>query len=281
MVRLYHGTNGDNAASILSGNLRPSDDGRLGAGFYFATSKADAETIAKHRQQPFLLTCEVELGKVYDWDARGADRAWSTSGFDAATAMHPPWAGIPRPFQEFCVHDLSRITIVHVEGEVAPPSPAFYITNVGHPCFLDCDTSQTAVTVWGDGLDIGRVPDNITWELRPVAGMPETFYIINRAHGKFLDSHGSSVWVWGDGVDIGRDPDGIRWRREAVPRCPDTYYLVHVKTNKFLDTHGVPRTAEHRVGPRKDSGSVALWGDGHDKGRCPQNLQWRFVPANQ
>lgn len=158
---------------------------------------------------------------------------------------------------------------------------AFYITNVGHPCFLDCDTGQTAVTVWGDGLDIGGAPDNITWELRPVAGMSETFYIINRAHGKFLDSHGCNVWVWGDGIDIGEDPDGIRWRREDVPRCPDTYYLIHVKTNKFLDTHGVPRTADLRVGPRKDSGRVALWGDGHDKGQYPKNLQWRFVAAKQ
>ena len=55
MVRLYHGTNGDNAASILSGNLRPSNGGRLGAGFYFAVSKADAEAIAKHRKQVLPL----------------------------------------------------------------------------------------------------------------------------------------------------------------------------------------------------------------------------------
>ena len=141
-----------------------------------------------------------------------------------------------------------------------------YITNVGHPSFLDCTSAQAAgkydVSVWGDGADVGQFPDYIQWALKPVVGEAATFFIVNKAHNKFLDSHGRGVWLWGDGVDIGQDPDGIKWRREAVPGAVDTFYLIHKKSNKFLDSPGGSR--------------VSLWGDGANKGEIPQNLQWQL-----
>lgn len=141
-----------------------------------------------------------------------------------------------------------------------------YITNVGHPSFLDCTSAQGLgkydVTVWGDGVDVGQYPDYIQWILKPVEGEAETFFIVNKAHNKFLDSHGRGVWLWGDGVDIGQDPDGIKWRREVVAGTGDTFYLIHKKSNKFLDSPGGPQ--------------VSLWGDGVNKGEIPQNLQWQL-----
>eukprot|EP01044_Picomonas_judraskeda_P005300 COSAG03_NODE_497_length_7415_cov_2.348004_3_plen_224_part_00 len=140
-----------------------------------------------------------------------------------------------------------------------------YIMNVGHPSFLDCTSAQGPgkydVTVWGDGVDIGEYPDYIQWILKPVEGEVDTFFIINKAHNKFLDSHGRGVWLWGDGVDIGQDPDGIKWRRK-VADAGDTFYLIHKKSNKFLDSPGGPR--------------VSLWGDGYNTGEIPQNLQWQL-----
>lgn len=46
--RLYHGTNGANAQSILNKGLRISKPGsaRIGVGVYFTTNKQMAETIA-------------------------------------------------------------------------------------------------------------------------------------------------------------------------------------------------------------------------------------------
>jgi hypothetical protein len=164
-----------------------------------------------------------------------------------------------------------------VRGELAegiPPEPepeaeatvTAFLCNIGHPSFLDCDSAQPAgkfdVTLWGDGVDVGLIPENLQWQLKPVAGEAETFFIVSKAHNKFLDSHGNRVWLWGDGVDIGQDPDGIKWRRRAVEGEANAFYLIHVKTNKFLDSPGGSR--------------VALWGDGIDVGQIPQNLQWRL-----
>eukprot|EP01043_Picozoa_sp_COSAG02_P012773 COSAG02_NODE_501_length_21049_cov_34.002768_2_plen_803_part_00 len=143
-----------------------------------------------------------------------------------------------------------------------------YITNVGHPSFLDCTSAQGPgkydVTMWGDGVDVGEYPDYIQWILKPVEGEVDTFFILNKAHNKFLDSHGRGVWLWGDGVDIGQDPDGIKWRRE-VAGAGDTFYLIHKKSNKFLDSPGGPQ--------------VSLWGDGVNTGEIPQNLQWQLKRA--
>lgn len=153
------------------------------------------------------------------------------------------------------------------DGDEAMAVTAF-LCNVGHPSFLDCNSAQPAgkfdVTLWGDGGDdVGLIPENLQWQLKPVAGEAETFFIVSKAHNKFLDSHGNGVWLWGDGVDIGQDPDGIKWRRQAVDNGQaNTFYLIHVKTNKFLDSPGGAR--------------VALWGDGIDTGRIPQNLQWHL-----
>ena len=154
--------------------------------------------------------------------------------------------------------------------EAVPPGGAAvvtaYLCNVGHPSFLDCDSAQPVgtfdVTLWGDGVDFGPIPENLQWQLKPVVGEADTFFIVSKAHEKFLDSHGNRVRLWGDGVDIGQDPDGIKWRRQAVEGQPNTFFLIHVKTNKFLDSPG--------------GSPVALWGDGVDVGLIPQNLQWRL-----
>ncbi len=143
-----------------------------------------------------------------------------------------------------------------------------YITNIGHPSFLDCDcTSAQApdkynVTVWGDAVDIGQYPEFIQWYVIPVENEAMTYFIVNKGHNKFLEPHGRGLWLWGDGVNMGQNPDGIKWRLEGVAGAVDTFYLIHKKSNKFLDSPG--------------GCQVSLWGDGLNKGEFPQNLQWQL-----
>jgi len=269
---LYHGTNGRHARAILNGGLLPSHTGRLGAGYYLAEEKWVAERIAENhhgRGCALVLVFEVELDRVYDWDTT-RDAHWQSKGYTSATGMHPPWAGVPQPFREYCVVGLDLIRgPVQVFGDIQPSKHAVYMRNVGNPCFLD--THGEKVWVWGDGQAVGVNPVNLQWEFVPVPGEPDTFYIVNKGHNKFLDSHGSTVSLWGDGRDTGVAPRNIQWRRILVDGVPDTYYIIHSASNKFLDTHGVPSGSE--------TGAAGLWGDGVDTGKKPQNLQWELKLA--
>ena len=96
----------------------------------------------------------------------------------------------------------------------------YYIVNVKHKAFLDShgQTGGKGVWLWQGkhGLDVGSYPKNLQWRLQPVDGQPGAYYIINAAHSKFLDSHGSDVWVWGDGKDVGFYPAMIQWRLSAT-----------------------------------------------------------------
>lgn len=96
----------------------------------------------------------------------------------------------------------------------------YYIVNVKHKAYLDShgQTGGKGVWLWqgNHGLDVGSYPKNLQWRLQQVDGQPGAYYIINAAHSKFLDSHGSDVWVWGDGKDFGQDPTAIQWRLSAT-----------------------------------------------------------------
>jgi hypothetical protein len=96
----------------------------------------------------------------------------------------------------------------------------YYIVNVKHKAFLDShgQTGGKGVWLWQGkhGLDVGSYPKNLQWRLQQVDGQPGAYYIINAAHSKFLDSHGSDVWVWGDGKDVGFYPTMIQWRLSAT-----------------------------------------------------------------
>jgi len=77
----------------------------------------------RHRGLRFVCTCDVVIGKVFDWDV-GTEALevnshfWSNYGYDSAVAMHPPWAGITREIPEVCVHKVASIEIVRVEGDL-------------------------------------------------------------------------------------------------------------------------------------------------------------------
>lgn len=97
---LYHGTDDPNVVGI--------GGGYLGAGVYFTPDKDAAELIAAHQGMGFVMTCSVDVGAVYDFDAgspglaRGSHH-WSSNDFDSATRVHTPWAGVQVPFREYCV----------------------------------------------------------------------------------------------------------------------------------------------------------------------------------
>lgn len=268
ILTLYHGTNGDNAASILNAGLQASTDGRLGTGVYFTDSKAVATSIAAYKGLAFVVTCEVQPRTTIDCDKTKNYKGWH-GAYDCATAQHPPWAGATHHFTEYCVPKKTRIRVVHVEGFVSRPtvdifpSAAYYVINKGHSKFLD--TNGKSVQVWGNSRnnDYGPSPKNIRWRFDPVDGTLDTFYIVNEGHLKFLDNdfdrQGGPVTVWGDGRDVGQIPANIQWQLRPVDGKAGIYYIVNVGHKMFLDTHG---------------GSVWVWGDGVDVGHVPQNIQW-------
>ena len=181
-------------------------------------------------------------------------------------ALHPPWIGvIDHCFPEFCVSDVTKIKLTHVEGFVTDHitpiiTPAtYYVISEGHRKFLD--THGTDVWVWGNGVDVGKWPGNIQWQFVLVAGSTDTFYIISEGHRKFLDTHGKEVKVWGDGQAIGQYPAYIQWRLKPVAGKETTFYIINVGCGKFLDTHGK---------------GVWVWGDGVEIGGFPANIQWKL-----
>ena len=125
-MRMFHGTDGANAASIIQHGLRASTGGRLGPGVYLTPNQAVANAVARHRGLQFVVECEVTPGKVYNFDAgTGAllagKTSWHQNGFDAAQSVHPPWAGVAEPFCEYCVHDVAAVRVIKVDGFVAKP----------------------------------------------------------------------------------------------------------------------------------------------------------------
>jgi len=260
---LFHGTDGRNAASIIDNGLRVSQNGRIGIGVYFTQDKNVALAVGRLRGLQFVMTCEVDVGKVYDFDNDGQDVRWAWKGYDSAQAIHPSWAGC-QPFREICVFDPSRVKITYVEGivSVLPSSPGenYYIINVAHDAFLDSHGANT--WLWGKASsnDIGGNPAAITWQLRPV-GPKNTFYIINLAHKKFLCSHGGDTWLWGDSDSVDHGDNQVRWEFQPVENSPDTFYIVNLHHQKYLDSHG---------------DKTWLWGDAKSgyHGGNPKAIQW-------
>jgi len=120
-VRLYHGTDGKNAESILLAGLRASTQGKLGAGVYFTPDLNAANKIAGYRGLPFVISCDVVVGRQYDYDSNPlnlpmVDGSWRNHGFESAQATHPPWAGVTYPFPEVCVLNPGAATMVEVHG---------------------------------------------------------------------------------------------------------------------------------------------------------------------
>ena len=262
-MKLYHGTDGANAASILGEGLRASTSGRLGAGVYLTDDKDVAKQVARHRGLQFVVTVDVEIGTVKDYGSGKTDAAWHGT-FDVATAMHQPWAGVQHSFKEYCIADATRVRVVEVEGAVAPQTGnAFnqpqFIVNVKHNKFLD--TIGGDVRLLGDGKDAG-ISASRRWEMR-ATGQADTYYIVNLEHKAFLDSHGQGVWVWQGqhALDVGSIPKNLQWRLQPVDGQPGAHYIINAAHSKFLDSHG---------------SDVWLWGDGKDVGQDPTAIQWMF-----
>jgi len=149
LLKLYHGTDGKNAESILHSGLHPSARGRLGAGVYLTDDREIALGVARSIRgggNRFVITAEVDLGNVQDY---GEDHGegWR-SNHDSAMAIHPPWPGVCSDnFQEYCVANPGRVRITHVEGIVAQARGGHhFVVNVGHQKFLDSRLSRAIRT---------------------------------------------------------------------------------------------------------------------------------------
>jgi hypothetical protein len=117
-VDLFHGTRCNSIASITNTGLRTSPDGRLGPGIYFAEEYA-ARCVAAHRSQGTgiaVFKVRVNISKC-------------------KTGMHPPWAGIPNHFQEWCLiegknYEISAVVMADgvIDGNVNAPGVDFHFS---------------------------------------------------------------------------------------------------------------------------------------------------------
>eukprot|EP00418_Pyrodinium_bahamense_P087970 CAMPEP_0179056882 /NCGR_PEP_ID=MMETSP0796-20121207/24043_1 /TAXON_ID=73915 /ORGANISM="Pyrodinium bahamense, Strain pbaha01" /LENGTH=149 /DNA_ID=CAMNT_0020753575 /DNA_START=65 /DNA_END=514 /DNA_ORIENTATION=+ len=81
---LYHGTSWENARRIEREGFRPSSDGCLGPGVYFAErDKATrfANHTSRHGGQPALVVARVRARTVKR--VKGDDSRWQREGYDA------------------------------------------------------------------------------------------------------------------------------------------------------------------------------------------------------
>ena len=124
---LYHGTRLSSIKGISYEGLRPSTQGRLGPGVYFAESYKVAETISLNRDGrdkgngAAVFECNVNLGKIKNLK-EDAGSKWQNRDFDSAKSIHPRWAGAA-DFTEFCLKDnrkcsVRKVTVTegHIDG---------------------------------------------------------------------------------------------------------------------------------------------------------------------
>jgi len=153
---------------------------------------------------------------------------------------------------------------VTLQEPVAYQNKIYHLIHAGSNKFVDSHGDK--VWLWGDGVNVGGGPQNISWMFVPT-GEDDTYYIVHLGTNKFLDSHGQEgkqVWLWGDGVSRGGAAQNISWRIQPVDGKAATFYIIHVGSGKFMDSHGK---------------EVWLWGDGVNVGGTPQKLQFRFVES--
>ena len=111
------------------------------------------------------------------------------------------------------------------------------ITNVGAVGFLDSWNSQDHVWLWGDGVDIGQHPDNITWSVVAVLESPGSVQIKHLPTGRLLYD---SPDGWVRAVGEAHEPRRAHWilknRMEAhAPLPAGVFYVINLGSGKFLD----------------------------------------------
>jgi len=280
-VRLFHGTDGVNAASIITNGMRASAGGRLGPGVYLTPDETVARTIAKLRGLPFIIECTAKIGAasalsqdiLFDFD-EGSDRLpaqrmdWAQHGYQMVTSLHPPWAAVHVPFQEYCVADADDVTVVRVDGYVQQiirphldlnptPGRTYYLVNCGHQMLLD--THGADVSVWAGNNqqkpveqlireNTSQAAGNLRWMMMACPHDPDAVYFVNQNHSAFLDTHGAGVTVWGGNPKKPAEQiiqentlqaaGNIRWKVVPCKYQIGSFYIINVRHNAFLDTHG-------------------------------------------
>eukprot|EP01006_Ploeotia_vitrea_P049550 TRINITY_DN67355_c2_g4_i1.p2 TRINITY_DN67355_c2_g4~~TRINITY_DN67355_c2_g4_i1.p2 ORF type:complete len:175 (+),score=8.70 TRINITY_DN67355_c2_g4_i1:1284-1808(+) len=123
----------------------------------------------------------------------------------------------------------------------------FHLVNAATSKFLDNLNGQ--MNVWGDGINTGHFPENITWKL------DKNMQLVNLKANEILVPTGTNKLQF------------TKWQSATSQWKvgPTKGNLVHVQEGKFLDCDG------------------SLWGNGVDTGLFPRNLQWyiKLIPSPQ
>ena len=113
-----------------------------------------------------------------------------------------------------------------------------------------------------------------------------SYYIVNAAHQKLLDTHGPSaktgpVWVWNNSgrsvleaiAQNMSERRNVRWKMLACPHESNSVYFVNEGHAAFLDTHGRGVKVWNNGG--KDVATVIKGNISESAG----NLRWKVVPC--
>ena len=123
-------------------------------------------------------------------------------------------------------------------ASAAPPAASHVrISNVGAFGFLDSWKSKDNVWLWGDGVDIGQRPENITWSVVAVLECPGFVQIKHLPTGRMLYS---SPDDWVRVVDTAHEPRRSHWILKNhleghAQLAPGVYYVINLGSGRFLD----------------------------------------------
>lgn len=110
----------------------------------------------------------------------------------------------------------------------------------------------------------------------------QSYYIVNAAHEKLLDTHGKKVWVWnndGRAVEVviaqntSKYRDNLRWEVVQCPHEKEAVYIFNEGHAAFLDTHGSKVQVWNNHG--KDRDEVIRT----NTSTHARNLRWKMTPC--
>ena len=125
------------------------------------------------------------------------------------------------------------------EAFYPPLASEAQISNVGAFGFLDSWESHDKVWLWGDGVDVGQHPENITWSVVSVMGCPGHVQIKHLPTGRLLYASSDS-WVRVVTEEAALESRRSHWilknQIEGHAQLgPGVFYVINSGNGKFLD----------------------------------------------
>lgn len=188
----------------------------------------------------------VGQGKLLDADSGSARVFREREGDDLASmaglrAERLRWRLLP------CPHEAEVVYIVNIA------SHAFLDSHGEDVTMMDANEMSFEERI---AKNTSRYAQNIRWYVLPCPHQAGTFYVINRAYRKFLDTHGKGVALWNNNgntietvvaENISVHAGNLRWRfavADATLASPLVASVDEIRIVHISDTHSMHRDIE-------------------------------------